>query len=191
MHLMLSQSPHFFFHSFFFLLFQGSDFHHSVFELTYLFFCLIYSAIDFFYCIFSFGYYIVYLCLFEFSVLNMSYILLICALHSFLKILDYLYYHYSEFFQVSCLSLLYLVVLLGFYFVPSSETYSSAVSFYLTCCVCSLTGCRIIVPLASGVCPHLVMASSLSLEVEDLLFVDSTSFLSVVVQQLVVILMSP
>ena len=66
MHLMLSQSPHFFFHSFFFILFQGSDFHHSVFELTYLFFCLIYSAIDSFYCIFSFGYYIAYLCLFEY-----------------------------------------------------------------------------------------------------------------------------
>ena len=118
-------------------------------------------------------------------------IFLICALHSFLKILDYLYYHSSEFFQVSCLSLLYLVVLLGFYFIPSSETYSSAVSFYLTCCVCSLTGCRIMAPLASCVCPHLVMASSLSLEVEDLFFVDSTSFLSMVVQQLVVILMSP
>ena len=45
------------------------------------------------------------------------------------------------------------------------------------------------VPLASGVSPHLIVASSLSLEVEDLFLVNSTSFLSMVVQQLVVILM--
>ena len=31
--------------SFFFILFCGSDFHHSVFQLTYSFFCLSYSAI--------------------------------------------------------------------------------------------------------------------------------------------------
>ena len=34
------------FHSFSFILFQSSDFHHSVFQLTSLFFFLTYSAID-------------------------------------------------------------------------------------------------------------------------------------------------
>ena len=58
----------------------------------------------------------------------------------------------------SLLSLLWiifhLVVLLGFYLFPSSEPYFSAISFYLTFCVCGLLsiGCRVTVPLASGVC---------------------------------------
>ena len=34
------------FHSFFFILFHGSDFHHPILQLTYLFFSLSYSAID-------------------------------------------------------------------------------------------------------------------------------------------------
>ena len=34
------------FHSFFFILFHGSELHHSVFQVTYPFFCLSYSAID-------------------------------------------------------------------------------------------------------------------------------------------------
>ena len=38
-------------------------------------------------------------------------------------------------FWVICLSPLHLVVFLGFYFVPSSGTYSSSVSFCLTFCV--------------------------------------------------------
>ena len=46
----------------FFLLFHGSDFHRSVFQLTYPFFCLCYSAIDSFLCIFHFSYCGVYLC---------------------------------------------------------------------------------------------------------------------------------
>ena len=33
-------------HSFFFILFCGSEFHHSFFQVTYLFFCLSYSVID-------------------------------------------------------------------------------------------------------------------------------------------------
>ena len=46
------------------------------------------------------------------------------------------------------------VVLTGFHLVLSSATYFSIVSFCLTFCVCDLlsAGCRIIVPLASGVC---------------------------------------
>ena len=43
---------------------------------------------------------------------------------------------------------------MGFYLVPSSETYFSVVSFCLTFCVCGLSlGCKILVPLTSGVCP--------------------------------------
>ena len=60
-------------------------------------------------------------------------------------------------FQVDCLSPLYLVVPVGFYLVPLSvtQTYFSVDSFCLTYCVYGLlsTGCRIVVPLASGVCP--------------------------------------
>ena len=45
---------------------------------------------------------------------------------------------------------------MGFYLVSSSVAYFSAISFYLTFCVSSLsTGCKIIVSIASGVC-HLV-----------------------------------
>ena len=49
--LMLSQRSlrlfsFFFFHSFFFILFCSRDFHHSVFQVTFLFFCLSYSSID-------------------------------------------------------------------------------------------------------------------------------------------------
>ena len=58
-------------------------------------------------------------------------------------------------FQVDCLSPLHLVVLLGFYLVPSSGTYSSAISFCLTFCDCDFrsSGCRVVVLLASAVCP--------------------------------------
>ena len=58
---------------------------------------------------------------------------------------------------VDYLSPLHLVVLLGFYLVPSSGTYSSAVSFYLTFCDCGFcsAGCSVIVFLSSAVCPLL------------------------------------
>ena len=49
MHLMLSQRSQavfISFHSFFFILFRSSEFHLSVFQVTYPFFCLSYSAID-------------------------------------------------------------------------------------------------------------------------------------------------
>ena len=44
---------------------------------------------------------------------------------------------------------------MGFYLLPSFATYFSVISFCLTFCVHGLlsTVCRIIVPLASGVCP--------------------------------------
>ena len=58
-HLILSQmslnSPHLFL---FFILFHSSDFHHSVFQFTYLFFSFIYSVFDYSKCIFHFSYYI-------------------------------------------------------------------------------------------------------------------------------------
>lgn len=58
-------------------------------------------------------------------------------------------------FQVDCLSPLHLTILLGFYLVSSSGTYFSAISLCLTFCVCGVcfSGCRIVVPLHSGVLP--------------------------------------
>ena len=51
--LMLSQRSlrwsSFFFHSFFYILFCGSDFHRSALQVIYPFFCLSYSAMDSFY----------------------------------------------------------------------------------------------------------------------------------------------
>ena len=46
---------------------------------------------------------------------------------------------------------------LGFYLVPLSGTYFSAVLFCVTFCVCGLCSivCRVVVPVASDVCPFL------------------------------------
>ena len=61
-------------------------------------------------------------------------------------------------FKVDCLYSLYLVVLLGFYLVPSSGIYFPAISFYLTFYVCGLCSseltvpCRTVIFLVSGVC---------------------------------------
>ena len=57
--------------------------------------------------------------------------------------------------MVRCLSLLHLVVLIGFYLAPSSATHFSVLSFCLTYHVCGLfsTGCRILVYLATSICP--------------------------------------
>ena len=76
----------------------------------------------------------------------------------------------------------------GFYLVPSSGTYSSSILFCLASCVCGLcsAGYRIVVPHASGLCSRPFVASSLSLGV-DYLFDSLQSFLSMVVQQVVVI----
>ena len=65
------------------------------------------------------------------------------------------YYHYSDFGGIDCFSLLHLVVLVGFYFVPSLETYFFVTSFCQTYCACGLlsTGSRTVIPIASGVCP--------------------------------------
>jgi len=70
-HLMLFQRPLRPFHSFFYILFSSSDFHHSVFHVIHPLFCLSYSAIDSFHCI-------IHLCLFFSScrsLVSISYIL--------------------------------------------------------------------------------------------------------------------
>ena len=73
----------------------------------------------------------------------------ICFCRSFFFISSFVLY------QADCLSPLHLAVLLGFYLVPSSGTYFAAVSFCLNFSVCGLffAGCRVVISLASGVCP--------------------------------------
>ena len=92
------------------------------------------------------------------SLINVSYIFLISASIFFSsKILNHLSCHCSEFFfQIDCLFPLDLV-LVGFYLALLSVTYFSVDSFCLTYRVCGLfsTGCRIVVPLASGIFPRL------------------------------------
>ena len=63
----------------------------------------------------------------------------------------------SIIFQVDCLSPLHLVFLVSFYLAVSSARYFFVFSFCHTYCVCGLlsAGCRIVAPLASGVCPLL------------------------------------
>ena len=66
---------------FFFILFHGSDFSHSVLQLTYSFFCLIYCAIDSFKYTPHFIYHILQLCLdvlHIFSLLKISYSFFLC-----------------------------------------------------------------------------------------------------------------
>ena len=59
-------------------------------------------------------------------------------------------------FQVDFLSPLCLVVLLGFYFISSSGTYSYAILFCSTFCDCGFHSavCRVVGFLASAVCPQ-------------------------------------
>ena len=65
-------------------------------------------------------------------------------------------------FQVDGLSPLHLFILLGFYLVPSSGTYSCAISFCLTFCDCGFcsAGCGVVVLLVSAVCPLVWMRLS-------------------------------
>ena len=89
-----SQSGIHCFHSFFYILFCGSDFHHAVLQVTYLFFCLSYSAPDSFSCM-------AHLCWFfrsYRSLVNISSIFSILFLRSYDLYYHYLHYHYSEFF---------------------------------------------------------------------------------------------
>ena len=111
------QTVFIFFHSF---LFHGSDFHHSVCQVTYLFFNLSYSAIDSFQYIVYFVCRIVNLCLFLSSISLRRYqkCLTICAYLLFLTPWSILIIIPLNSF--SCRLLLHLVVL-EFYLFPSSE----------------------------------------------------------------------
>ena len=76
------------FHSFFFFLFSGSDFHCSVFLLTGLLLCVIQSTIDSFCCIFHFSYCILIFCLlYLFSNSLLKKPLISSAMHSFSYVL--------------------------------------------------------------------------------------------------------
>ena len=112
------------FYSFFFIVFHGSDFHQSVFQLTYSFFCFIYSAIDSFQCIFHSTFYVVHL-FFKSSnsLLNISCIFSVCASILFLRS----WIIFTIITSNSCLFPFHLVVLLGFYFVSLSGTYFYAI----------------------------------------------------------------
>ena len=87
------QTVFIFFHSF---LFHGSDFHHSVCQVTYLFFNLSYSAIDSFQYIVYFSCCIVNFCLFLSSISLRRYqkCLTICA--SLLFLTPYYYYYHHQ-----------------------------------------------------------------------------------------------
>ena len=82
------------------------------------------------------------------------------------KILDHLYYYYSEFFFSGSLHISTLFIVprlphpLGFYSVPSSGMKPSAFSSWLTFCWCGFgsSQCEIVILLASSVCPLVVEA---------------------------------
>ena len=104
--------------------------------------------------IFYFSYYIVHFCLFfisSSSLLNISCIFSICAFIIFLR--SWIIFTIITLNLVDCLSPLHLAVLFVSYLVPSSGTYSSAISFCLTFCDCGFcsTCCRFVVLLASAV----------------------------------------
>ena len=88
------------------------------------------------------------------SLLNISCIFLICASTLFLR--SWIIFTIITLNSFSGrLSISSLFRLVGFYLAPSSATYFSVASFCLTYCVYGLfsTGCRVIVALASVVCP--------------------------------------
>ena len=105
--------------------------------------------------IFHFNYCIVLLCLFFSS--SRSFLNIPCIFSTYAS-------HFSPrssiiftsllwiLFPLDCLSPLHLVVFLRFYLVPSSGTYISAVSFYLTFFICDFhfLSCRFVAPLVSG-----------------------------------------
>ena len=139
-----------------FFLFYGSDFHLCVSWLTYPFFCFILSFLLVY---FSFQLLFIsnFLQIFQPFVKHLFHLLRLC-LHSFSEIFEHLYRHYSEFFfrQVVCppfTQLLFCV--LSCSFIWNIVFCCLNLSF----CVCSPTGCRIIVPLAFGVCPLVDRAS--------------------------------
>ena len=88
------------------------------------------------------------------SLLNTSYMVLICATILFLRSwIIFTIITLNSFSGRLCISTS-LVILLGFYLFPSSGTYSPALSFCLTFCDCDFcsAGCRVVF-LASAACP--------------------------------------
>ena len=87
--------------SLFHILFCGSDFHHSVFQVTYLFFCLRYSATDSFKCI-------VHLC--SLLLLGLWKTFIASSPFFFSEIQNHLHYQYSEYFcwKIAYLHFIYL-----------------------------------------------------------------------------------
>ena len=140
------------FHSFFILL-CFHYFHYCMFQLTYPIFCLNDSAVVLLKCIFYFNYCVV--------IKHFLYILnphlnpIYLCLHFISKILDHLYYHYSEFFfKQTAYVLSVCLVLLVFYHAPSSTLCFSVFSF----CLINVFGvsfpplARVQVPFTCEVC---------------------------------------
>ena len=142
------------FHSFFFILFCGTDFHHSDFQITILLSQFIAWFLPFsfklLYCSFLFVY--------SLNLLAPCWTFLISSP----SVPPFFSWDFGSsllslcciIFHVDCLSPFHFVVL-SFFLVPLFATYFSVVLFCLTFCIFVLhsTGYRIIVPLASCVCP--------------------------------------
>ena len=109
------------FHSFFFILLCSSYFYYFIFQVTYSFFCLSYSAIDSFQKILNFIYCVVHHCLFALQFFQVLVKCFLYFLRSISKILDHLYYHYSEFFFRQAVCFLFIFSSGGF--LPCSFIY--------------------------------------------------------------------
>ena len=129
----VSQTVSISFHFCFSILFHGSDFHYFVSR------SLMHSSVSVILVLIPFSLFFISAILLFISVLQFFQVFVKHLLypldpcfHSFSKILDHLHYHYSELlllilFLVGCLSLLHLVVFLGFHLFPSSGACSSAI----------------------------------------------------------------
>ena len=89
------------------------------------------------------------------SFLNIFCIFSIHASFLFLRLGSSLFSLLGILFQACCLFPLHSLGLVGFSFAPSFATYFTVISFCPTYCLRGLvsTGCRVVVHLASGVCP--------------------------------------
>ena len=117
-------------------MFTFSDFQYSVFQLADSFLCVIYSTIDSFSRIFHFSCCILHFYSIDFFVFSFcSRLLTSRYVHLFFSwvLWSSLWSLPWALSKVNCLTPLHLV-LLGFLHVSSFGTYSSATSFFLTCC---------------------------------------------------------
>ena len=106
---------------------------------------------------FSFQHCIIHLCLFKSSSSLSNFLVISCSMSPFFSqdLGSSLSSLLWILFWVGGLSPLPLLVLLRFCLVPLSGTYFYAVSFFLAFCIFGFlsAGCRILIPLVSGVCP--------------------------------------